>query len=64
MANSKKRLDLLGDDVDFLYAQIGLEHIPDRPTPKPIPIPLPHPFYSTDEGFDMCLFVKVSSSLE
>lgn len=54
-----KAKDLLGDSWEYIHVQLTTVKIPERTTPKPIPISLPHPIYSTEDGFSMCIIVKV-----
>jgi len=59
-AGSNKKMNLLDEEEDdYISAQISLQKVIERPSPKPIGVVIPYPFYNPDEGFEMCLIVKV-----
>eukprot|EP00521_Asterionellopsis_glacialis_P009849 CAMPEP_0195281950 /NCGR_PEP_ID=MMETSP0707-20130614/1046_1 /TAXON_ID=33640 /ORGANISM="Asterionellopsis glacialis, Strain CCMP134" /LENGTH=456 /DNA_ID=CAMNT_0040340889 /DNA_START=81 /DNA_END=1449 /DNA_ORIENTATION=+ len=53
---------LLGSDLT-IQVQIGLDKVPQRPSPKPLRIEIPHPLYKKDDGEvpEVCLIVKEES---
>lgn len=54
-----KPKDLLGDTWEYIQIQLGTSKAPQQSGPKPIQLSLPHPIYSADDGFSICLIVKV-----